>query len=84
MQGGMMGGDQMLTGWGGMIFGPFSMLVVLGIFVLLIVLLVRWVSGDNKDRAKSGDNALAVLRERFAKGEIDKSEFEDRKSLLQG
>jgi len=84
MQGGMMGGDQMLTGWGGMIFGPFSMLVILGLFVVLIVLLVRWLSGDNASRTGSGDSALTLLKERFARGEIDKGEFEDRKNQLQG
>jgi len=84
MQGGMMGGDQMLTGWGGMIFGPFLMLVILGLFVVLIVLLVRWLSGDNAGRAGSGDSAIALLKERFARGEIDKGEFDDRKNQLQG
>jgi len=79
-----MGGDQMLTGWGGMIFGPIFMLAVLGLFVFLIVLLVRWLSGDNTGRAGSGDSALALLKERFARGEIDKDEFMDRKNQLQG
>jgi len=84
MQGGWMGGDQMLTGWGGMIFGPIFMLAVLGLFVVLIVWLVRWMSGDSADRTGSGDSALAVLKERFARGEIDKDEFTDRKNQLQG
>ena len=69
------------------------------IFILVgIIALVRWISGSHAtrhicssshDRNMSGgnrqasDNALGILRERYARGEIDKAEFEERKRDLQ-
>jgi len=48
---------------------------------------VRWLGGlghgGRSDRA-DGDRALAVLRERFARGEIDADEYESRRGVLQG
>ena len=79
-----MGGDQMMTGWWGMYFGPFTMLLVLVVSVVLIVFLVRWLIGKSTTNADLRDNSLALLKERFAKGEIDAAEFEDRKKHLQG
>ncbi|VAW16516.1 hypothetical protein MNBD_ALPHA09-241 [hydrothermal vent metagenome] len=78
-----MGGDQMMTGWWGMYLGPFTMLVALVISVALIVLLIRWMVGKSATNAEVRDNSLALLKERFAKGEIDAAEFEDRKKRLQ-
>jgi uncharacterized membrane protein len=33
------------SGWGGMFLGPLFMIVWLGILVVLVVLLVRWLGG---------------------------------------
>ena len=78
----MWGGDQ----WGGfgMIFGPiFMILVLVGIFAGVVYLL-RMSGWQHPASApgSDGDRALAILKERFAKGEIDAQDFEDRKRLL--
>jgi putative membrane protein len=78
----------MSWGWGGMIFGPLVMLVFLAGVVVLAVLLVRWLGGPGgwhgHDLPPVRRTALEILQERFAKGEIDKQEFEERKRVLKG
>jgi putative membrane protein len=61
---------------------------VIGI-VVLIALAIRWlVRSSRNDRYRpdmaGDDGALAVLRERFARGEIDAAEFEERRRTLGG
>jgi putative membrane protein len=68
-------------GWGGMIFGPIMMIAV----VVLVVLLVRWLGEPGHGSASHnppGKTPLDILKERFAKGEIDKDELEERRRVL--
>ena len=76
--------------WGGgghsWFFGPLMMVFWLVVMVGAVVLIVRWLgaSGHIEPRRKApGTDALNILRERFAKGEIDKAEFEERRALLE-
>ena len=74
-----------MWGWGGgfgMIFGPFFMLLWLGLIVFPVVVAFRWLSGGTL--GKSEDSALDTLRARYAKGEIDTEEFQERLKSLQG
>lgn len=82
MQGPEIGGEQMTMGWWEMYSGPFAMLVVLVVSVAVIVFLTRWMMGNSERKANMRDSALAQLKERLAKGEIDAREFEDRKNQL--
>ncbi|MFZ2293725.1 MAG: SHOCT domain-containing protein [Polaromonas sp.] len=80
-----------MMGWGGH-WGPgwglFGLMHILWwVFVVLgIVALVRWASGGGPRHLRNADEdrALAILRERYARGEIDKAEFEERKRDLKG
>ncbi len=68
-----------------MIFGSFMMVLLWGGIILVIVLAVRWLGGGSPPAAGSpptGSKALAILEDRFARGEIDKEEFEERRRLL--
>lgn len=73
-------------GWFGMIFGPLFMILVLAIVIAVAVLLVRWLSGPWQAAAAhqppSARTPLDILKERFARGEIDKEEFEERRRIL--
>jgi putative membrane protein len=70
-------------GWGGMIFGPIMGILYIGLIVAGIVLLVRWLGGGQGiAAAPRGKTAMQILEERFARGEIDKDEFEERRRML--
>lgn len=71
----MMWGD----GWG---FGMgLVWLVFLGVIVAGVVLAIRGSSGGASARG-SGRSAIDILDERFARGEIDREEYEERKRVL--
>jgi putative membrane protein len=62
------------------------MLVWIALIVLVVVLLVRWVAGvpghGHPYSPPAGKTPLDILKERFARGEIDKEEFEERRRVL--
>ncbi len=74
-------------GWYGMIFGPFFMILSLAAIVAVVVLLVRWLGGPSTWPSSTFPPArspLDILKERFARGEIDKEEYEERRRILGG
>jgi putative membrane protein len=77
-------GPHMWWGGGSWFFGPFSMLLFFGLAVAVVVLLVRGVGGAGQSNVGTAarSTALDILRERYARGEIDKAEFEERKGVL--
>lgn len=68
-------------GWGGWWMGPVMMLAGFAVLVLIIIGLWRLIVGSG-DRGQGREVALNVLRDRFARGEIDEEEFEARKKAL--
>ncbi|PVE23463.1 hypothetical protein DC522_15825 [Microvirga sp. KLBC 81] len=80
-----------MMGWGGgypmMIFGPLFMVLFLAVLIAAVILIVRWASGTwpglaGPHHAPPGRTPLDILKERFARGEIDKDEFEERRRVL--
>lgn len=71
-------------GWGGMLFGPLLTMVVLFLLVVLVVtLVVRWFGATARTSTSNSEKgALDILRVRFARGEIDKDEFDKRRRVL--
>ena len=66
-------------GWfgGGLVMGLFWLLVIAG-----IVALVRMAMHQGGSHHTATKSALDILKERYAKGEIDKEEFETKKKDL--
>ena len=71
-------------GWMMMIFGPVFMIAALAAAIAGGVLLVRWLGGIPRGGPAypAATTPLDILKERFAKGEIDATEFEDRRRVL--
>ena len=70
-------------GWGGWFMGPVMMLVFLVLLAGAVALILRLIGGDRARREDgAADRSLAILRERFARGEIDAEEFEARRRAL--
>jgi putative membrane protein len=73
-------------GWGHMAFGGVMMVVFWGGVILLVVLLARglgWLG--QRDGVSSGrQSPLEILQERFARGEIDQKEYDQRSRTLSG
>lgn len=70
-------------GWG-MGFGVALMIMFWVLVVVGIVALVRWLlPGPGRDQGGTepphGKTPLEILRERYARGEIDRDEFQQKK-----
>lgn len=65
-------------GWGiglGWIFGVF-------ILVLVIWAIIKMVNSNTPASSGSQKSALDILKERYARGEINKEEYEEKKRVL--
>ena len=76
-----MGGYGMMYGYGGVFMMLLWILLIVGI-VLLIVWLTRQSGVRNGKGNNSDETAMDILKKRYAKGEIDKEEFERMKREL--
>ena len=71
-------------GFGGawMWFMPIIMIAFWGLVIWGIVALVRGVSSSgNSGSSNQADSALEILKSRYARGEINKQEYEERKKI---
>ncbi|MCF6325829.1 MAG: hypothetical protein L3J21_00905 [Devosiaceae bacterium] len=66
-------------GWG-MAFGGFMMIFWFAVLVALIMFIVRWSSGNTNDTPRT--DAAQILKQRYARGEIDAGEYEERLQFL--
>ena len=78
----MWGGD-----WGfGMLLGPIFWVLLLVAVFAAVILLVRWIGGPGPGhwhhQMPPHRTPLDILKERFARGEIDKEEYEERRRVL--
>lgn len=77
-------GPHMWSGGGWMFLGPLMMIVFIVAIVAAVVLIFRWLGGGHGAAPPTtpGRTPLDILKERFARGEIDKEEFEERRRVL--
>jgi putative membrane protein len=70
-------------GWGGgMFFGPLFMIAGPLLLIILVILLIRWLTAERARPREQMRTARKVLDERFAKGEIQRDEYEERRKAL--
>lgn len=79
-------GQGMMGNWG---MGWFGMIIMLLFWVLVIagiVVLIRWLvhstGSRNRSNVGTGSQAMDILKERFAKGEIGRDKFESMKKEI--
>lgn len=64
-------------------FGWVYMVLWWALVVVGIVILVRWLMEQgHTDKNRSEESALEILKKRYAKGEIDTEEFQEKKKNL--
>lgn len=78
------GGNHMMGygGLGGFGLGWIFMIIFWVLIILGVVALVRYLGGARSNITNKDKTPLDILKERYAKGEIDKKEFEERKKDL--
>jgi putative membrane protein len=59
-----------------MFIGPLFIVIMLSICVFMMFFMMRGHRGGH------GNTAAQILSERFARGEIDKAEYEERRRVL--
>ena len=76
------GGHPMGWMWGAWGIGMgLLMLVFWGAVIVGLVIAIRWLVSQGKE-SRSADSALEILRQRYARGEINREEYEAKKRDL--
>jgi putative membrane protein len=78
-------GPGMMGNWGMGWFGMIFMMIFWVLVIIAVVFLIKWLiqtSGSGKTTQQKGSGAVEILKERYARGEIDKAEFESMKRDL--
>lgn len=78
----MMWGYDYPAYWFGFLPMPLGMIITIFVLIFIFVWLMRWSFGGRHRRRDRGGSALDVLDERFARGEIDRAEYEERRKIL--
>lgn len=72
----------MMDGWD-WVWGTLMMLLFWGGLAVVIVFAVRAFGGGSRPNASDTTDAKSILEARFARGEISRVEFEERKRVLE-
>ncbi len=76
-----------LKGWGPLgWFAPWGMILFWVVMILVIVLLIRGFrtsKGRDREAGPAAESALDILKKRYARGEIHKEEYLEKKKDLE-
>ena len=67
------------AGWAGWLAMTLAMVAFWGIVIAIVV----WAVRQFRPGPSGASDALSILRQRFARGEIDREEFEERRAILE-
>ena len=83
---GWQGGPSMMPWNMGWIGSALMFALWVAFFAAVFIFIKRWIQISGKDNQAPPPRASAmdILRERYARGEIDKEEFEEKKRVLDG
>jgi putative membrane protein len=83
------GYDYGYGGWGGHMMGGMGfgmgslMMVFWGLILFGLILIINWLLNVNRSaKDDSGENALEILKRRYANGEIDRGQYEQMRREL--
>lgn len=66
-----------------MMLGPLLMILVPVVLIAAVLIALRRFSPPSSGPSSAGPQApLDILKERFARGEIDKDEYQERRRIL--
>ena len=83
--GGWQMGPGMMGNWGMGWFGMIFMVIFWVLVIVGLVFLIKWLiqtTSRGKTSGRMGSRAIEILKERYARGEIDQAEFEVKKKDL--
>ena len=79
-------GPGMMGSWGmggfGMIFMIVFWVLAIAGLVFFVIWLIQAATGQKGNIDNNSSRAIEILKERYARGEIDKAEFEKKRELL--
>lgn len=78
-----MPGPRVMHDFGWWPLGGLLWLLVLGLAIVGIVAIIRWLLGQT-ERSGPSSGALKVLDDRYARGEIDREEYLQRRKDIAG
>ena len=67
-----------MMGWG----GGIGMIIFWIIVIILIVVLVKFIATQSSGRTERKETPIEIIKRRYASGEIDKEEYEQKKKDL--
>jgi putative membrane protein len=79
-------GPGMMGSWGTGGFGMFLLMAFWALAIVGLIFLVKWmfqaISGAKERKVDGSFGAIEILKQRYARGEIDQAEFETKKRAL--
>ncbi len=69
-------------GWWGMGMGGLAMIIFWGLLIFAVAMAVRWVMQQSGSSSTRAQTPLEILQARYARGEIEREEFEQKKRDL--
>ena len=73
------------TTWWGVLLMTFGMVLWYGLIAVAIWAFVRWlIRAGSASGPTSGPPALEILRQRYARGEIDAATYDEMRARLEG